>query len=43
LDISLNHNCDEANTGKNLSKLAGVSHNTIARVQKIEAKATPGY
>jgi len=28
-------------TQKELAKVAGVSHNTIAKVEKIEAKATP--
>ena len=35
-------NSDKAeHTDKNLSKLAGVGHDTMARVQKIESKATP--
>ena len=34
--FSPSHNCDEANTNENLSKLAGAGHSTIARVQRIE-------
>lgn len=39
------HNCDNPiqpiDTKKELASIAGVSHNTIARVQKIQEKATP--
>ena len=37
------HKCDKAqvDTKKELAKVAGVSHNTIARVEKIEQHATP--
>lgn len=40
---SLCHKCDKPSidTKKELAKVAGVSHNTIARVEKIEQHATP--